>query len=399
MNSKERMFAALTLKRPTEVPVAPCYPALFFEGYTHRYYLEQYRRSMKDRDMVDIDHALDTKRRAEAIYQAYGILQKEYDWVEVFAGPSKQWAASHALEWVDDEPYYLDKLTGERQPVEQEVLSPAAMGYLDRGGSKRDKLDNSSEFPDKQAVDEKLQVVSAEELLDWGVFDLAKQVAEECGDRTFIFSNVPTPFWSTYALLGFTGMMLMMYDRPDVFHHMLERRLEQFNEVIKGFSMAGLHGIWNEDCLSSADLISPRHFEEFVFPYLQEAIQATRSCGLIPIHYHCGNAMPRIERLKDTGAACLALEESKKDWVIEIGDVVEAVGDKMCVLGNIDTIGVVLEGSPAKIEREVARQLAAGAKAGSFIVGTGSPFPLETNPRHVDALVEATRRLSPRYFS
>jgi len=36
---------------------------------------------------------------------------------------------------------------------------------------------------------------------------------------------------------------------------------------------------------------------------------------------------------------------------------------------------------------EVKRQIRIGARAKGFVVSTGSPFPLDTNPRLIDTLV------------
>jgi uroporphyrinogen-III decarboxylase len=42
---------------------------------------------------------------------------------------------------------------------------------------------------------------------------------------------------------------------------------------------------------------------------------------------------------------------------------------------------------------EVRRQVSIGARANGFVVGTGSPFPLDTNPRQIDTLVETAHSL------
>lgn len=398
MNAKQRMLDALNLKRPAELPVAPCYPCLYLEDYTHRYYKDQYMRLLRGRPSMDLDHATDTQMRAEALYKAYNIFEHKMDWMEVYYGPAKSWVDDTAIECQGDDLVYLDKVTGERYATDKESRRPSSMSYVGLGRAQEDTWDLSDLFQSAEAVDDLVRIVKAEELLDWGVFDLAKQVVEDYGDRFFISCITDVPFISTYSILGFQGMMLMMMDRPKVFHHLLERRLEQYIEIIKGFARVGVHGAWVQDCLSSAELISPEQFDTFVFPTERDFIAEVKASGIIPMLYYCGHVMPRLPRLKESGAQVIAVEESKKDFIIEIEDVVKAVGDEMCIFGNIDTIAVVSEGNPAIIEKEVARQLAAGAKARSFVVGTGSPFPLETNPRHIDALVESARRLGPKYF-
>lgn len=400
MNSKQLMFEALWLRRPPVVPFAPVYPSLYLDSTTHRHYLEQYKRSMKPKSTIDIDHREDTKRRAEALYHGYGIFEHRCDWIEVYCGFSKQWASETAVEWPDfeSEPVFVNKKTGKRVASDPEIFSYAASSYLGKGLSEnQDNWDCSMDFTSRSHVDEAIEIVKAEDLLGRGVLDFPKKVLDDYGERFFISTIVPTPLWSAYYLLGFQGMMTMMYDRPTLLHYLLERRLEQFMEIAKGFAAIGVHGIFVEECLTSADLVSPRHFDEFSFPYIKEMVKQVHQLGPVPILYYTGHVLPRLPRLKESGAAALAVEESKKDFVIEIGEVVKAVGDRMCVFGNIDAIGVGLQGTEGSIEREVARQLAAGAGAASFVMSTGSPFPRETNPRNVDDIAAATNRMSARH--
>jgi len=46
-----------------------------------------------------------------------------------------------------------------------------------------------------------------------------------------------------------------------------------------------------------------------------------------------------------------------------------------------------LHASLEEMTAEVKRQAQIGARARGFVVSTGSPFPLDTNPRLIDTLV------------
>jgi uroporphyrinogen-III decarboxylase len=83
------------------------------------------------------------------------------------------------------------------------------------------------------------------------------------------------------------------------------------------------------------------------------------------------------------------LEESKKNFRIAIEDVVERAAGRSAVFGNIDAVRFGLRGTMEEMAVETRRQAHAGSRAKGFVVSTGSPFPLDTNPRNVDALVAA----------
>jgi uroporphyrinogen-III decarboxylase len=117
------------------------------------------------------------------------------------------------------------------------------------------------------------------------------------------------------------------------------------------------------------------------------------SLGLLPIHLVCGDVMPRLKQMARYDVAAIAVEESKKDFCIEIEQVVDQVGDRVAVLGNIDAIHFGLHASAEEMAAEVRRQASIGARARGFVVSTGSPFPLDTNPRLQDTLVETAHSL------
>jgi uroporphyrinogen-III decarboxylase len=118
-----------------------------------------------------------------------------------------------------------------------------------------------------------------------------------------------------------------------------------------------------------------------------------RGLGLYPIHYVCGDVIPRLERILALDIAAVAIEESKKKFRIEIEEVVDRVQGRVAVFGNVDTIRFGLRGTMAEMEDEVRRQAEIGARNGGFVVSTGSPFPLDTNPRLIDTLVATAHSL------
>jgi uroporphyrinogen-III decarboxylase len=74
--------------------------------------------------------------------------------------------------------------------------------------------------------------------------------------------------------------------------------------------------------------------------------------------------------------------------------VIERVAGRKAVFGNIDAVRFGIHATPEEMSAEVRRQAGIGAQARGFIVSTGSPFPLETNPRMVEALVTAAHSIT-----
>jgi uroporphyrinogen-III decarboxylase len=230
-------------------------------------------------------------------------------------------------------------------------------------------------------------IVPAEDLLAGGSFDLPRLIAAEFGSEYLITTILDTPFSDAYDLLGFQGLMLTQYDRPELLHHLLRRKLAQSQEVMAAWAATGVHAVYVEETFTGADLISPRSYDRFVFAYNQPYFRQMRSLGLLPIHYVCGDVVPRLDRICEYDVAAVAVEESKKNFTINLEEVVERVDGRAAVLGNIDAVRFGLQASLDEMAAEVRRQASIGQRAPGFVVSTGSPFPLDTNPRLIDTLV------------
>jgi hypothetical protein len=390
---KERMLAALKGRAPAGLPAAPAYPSLFLADFARAYYVEQYRLRTRGLERHPVDHEEDTRFRAQALYQSYGVFKSRPDWIEVGRGPSRAWAESTDIVVADGVPHYEDKESGVRLPMADVPLPRGDAGLVPASAALEDLWDSSNEFKSTEQVDEFLPVLSASDLLARGDMDLPKKVVADYGDEYFVETVLDTPFSDAYDLLGFQGLMLIQHDRPAVFHHLLARKLSQTQEVMRAWAAAGIHGVFVEECFTGADLISPRSYDEFVFEYDVPYFHSMRSLGLLPILYVCGDVIPRIDRMVQLDISAVAVEESKKNFSIEIEDVVERVDGRAAVFGNIDAVKFGIQATMDEMAAEVKRQARIGARANGFVVGTGSPFPLDTNPRQIDTLVETAHSL------
>ncbi len=382
------------------VPAAPCYLNLYLENFMGRYYLEQYRRRIGKQTRLSIDHDEDTNFRANAFCQALGIFEETFDWLCVLSrGSSYEWARNHYVERVGADYFFVDCRNQQRLSFKDSlsiVLSPG-MGTHELPGhesadEKRSLWDLSGELSSLADVDAAISIMTTDELMSHGVFELPRQIVEDYGERYFLHTSVIAPFSNVYYVTGFAGCMMMIYDRPDLLHRIMERKMAQSMEFLKGLAKLGIHGVWIIETRASADLISPQHFIEFALPYEQALVNEIKALGMSTILYFCGDAIPRLELIRSLGVDAIALEESKKTFQINIEEIVDRVGDVACIFGNIDAIKIMAEGTPEMIEEEVKRQISAGKRARGFIAGIGSPLPPTTNPRNVDAFVRAVRR-------
>jgi len=88
------------------------------------------------------------------------------------------------------------------------------------------------------------------------------------------------------------------------------------------------------------------------------------------------------------------MEASMKHYVNDIDQVVDRIGDRVTLLGNIDPLRVLQDGSDDELRAEMKRQVAAGSRGRGFLLGTGSPVTPATPLARVQRYLELGRSLN-----
>ncbi len=385
MTGKERIFQALAGGRPEPVPIALDYLFLYLAERIEQEYVSAYRERLLRYQQVRLDPDEDAWIRAQAILRAYARFRERDDWLYAPAYPVPEVVQQRALALEGEKVYQIDLRDGSRQ-----LLLPAQQSkqefYRDYYARKHERAHRRSEI--KPLLDEYVTDMRAQRMN----MAVARHLIASQGQDYFIYTGFSGPFWALFELFGFESMMTACYDSPAEARIIMDTALELALERAGRFRDAGGHGIRIEELMVSADLISPRLYEEYVWPYEEKLCAGLRRMGLKVILYFCGDVMPRLPALTQLPIDALMVEESKKDFRIDIGEVRAAVGDQLCLFGNIDAYEVMRMGTSAQIRQEVERQLRAAGTHGAFIMGIGSPLPLDTPAEHVDILIEHTRR-------
>jgi hypothetical protein len=388
-----RMLQLLDGSQPDVLPAAPLYLGLYLEDFIRNYYAEQYTLLAQPSGSHKVSHAEDTELRAHAFYQAYGVFKSPPDWMSVYPGASYAWAKRMQIVLRDGEPYYHELDTGVQMPMRATPLQMGDQRLNPNPKYEADIWDASQDIRNVHDIEALIPLQTPDEILASGAFELPRRVVFDYGGRRFLHTILDTPYSDSYDLLGFQGLMLIQNQRPHILHALLERKLAQSKALIDAWAGVGLHGVFVEEVFSGADMISPENFDRFVLKYNRPYFAYMRSQGLRPIYYLCGDAIPRINQISQLDIVAVAVEESKKNFELRIEDVVAGVDGRKIVFGNIDAVQYGLHAGMDAMTAEVRRQAAAGRLARGFVVSTGSPFPLDTNPRLVDTLVETAHQI------
>jgi beta-phosphoglucomutase-like phosphatase (HAD superfamily) len=232
----------------------------------------------------------------------------------------------------------------------------------------------------------------ADALLVSGRYDLTKALLARYPGNLPLYCYASSPYNALLGMLGFQGMMTAMVEAPDLVHQILESQLPRPAAHLLAARRLGIGIMFVEECLASADLISPRMYLEFSFPYTRRTLQFYEELGFRTVLYFSGNLMPFLSYLRDLPWTALSFEENRKNYGIDLAEVRRVMGPDRVLFGNVDAHWLAAA-SDQEVLNEARRQVALAGAAGNFVLSVGSPFTPETRLERVRFFCEATQMI------
>ncbi|ATD58841.1 uroporphyrinogen decarboxylase [Janthinobacterium svalbardensis] len=287
----------------------------------------------------------------------------------------------------------------ERFPLDAAILFsdiltvPDAMGlglyFADGEGPKFER-------PLRTEQDVKALQVPDLESLDY-VFKAVTQIRTELNGRVPLIGFSGSPWTlACYMVEGsgskeFHTIKKMLYNRPDLMHHILAINATSVAQYLNAQIDAGAQAVMIFDSWGGA--LADGAYQEFSLAYMQQVVaqlKRDKDGVKIPAIVFTKGGGQWIEQIADIGADAVGL-----DWTVNLTRARQLVGHKVGLQGNLDP--AILFASPEQIRAEVAKVLGA---FGAPSAGTGHVFNLGhgisqfTPPESVAAMVEAVHSMS-----
>jgi hypothetical protein len=367
MTGRQKIEAALSKGGTLEIPAVICYEGIFVRDHWEQ--LTSYPWWYQ--------HAPDMER--QIAWRREAIARTGQDWFVLPPFYSREQRQYLSIDVRTNGVFRIDKRTGEKE----KLTKPQIGGWSISGELHSVRPYHLAKTPHE--IDTLIPIPSSFDpnraAMD-GRNDLAAKLLKEFGEDLYPICHVGSPLWCTYNLWGFEGMMTMIAAQPDLVEYACQRLLARSIYAVRAAATMGAAGIWIEECMT--DMISPEAFAALSTPFVRSLVEESRAAGLKSIYYFCGDPAGKWDHLISAGADALALEESKKGFVIDVEDVVERVRGRCTVLGNLDAINILPNASEEQLRTEISRQIAAGRRnGGRFIMSLGSPVTPRTSVQRV----------------
>jgi uroporphyrinogen decarboxylase len=193
------------------------------------------------------------------------------------------------------------------------------------------------------------------------------------------------------ASADFRTVKSMLYDRPELLHHILEVNCRAATAYLNAQIEAGAQVVMIFDTWGGT--LGAAEYREFSLSYMQRVVEGLK-------REHHGERVPSILFTKGGGGWLEAMAASGcdavgVDWTVDLGVARARVGQRVSLQGNLDP-AALLAGKGA-LRAGVAATLAAYGKGAGHVFNLGHGVIQFTPPDHVAALVDAVHELSPAY--
>ena len=229
------------------------------------------------------------------------------------------------------------------------------------------------------------------------VMDAVRTIRRELDGRVPLIGFSGSPWTlATYMVEGgstknYSKVKGMMFDRPDLMHHLLSTVADSVASYLNAQIAAGAQAVMIFDTWGG--VLTPRDYQAFSLDYMQRIVsQLTREADgrKVPVILFSKGAGMWLDKMADTGCDALGV-----DWTVDLSTARQLVQDRVALQGNMDP--GILYASPDRIRDEVATILASYGKGPGHVFNLGHGIHPEINPEHPAAMIEAVHELSKPY--
>ena len=351
MNGYERMMTALHGGQPDRVPIwelivnrpviEALYPDLFRGAAASRY-----------------------ERGSQGVFelQADFVEQEDLDGITVFED-------GHVQKWVDGSTF-VDEWGVTWKICPHKI--PYAVGH---------PIQNEKDLDNWQPPDPEA---------DYRLDCLRAAVRRFQGERAIVFLGHDAFEFSHY-LRGMENLLMDYALRPGSAHRVARKVMDYKLRVLERAAEEGADVLCTGDdyAHNTGPIMSPRHFQEFVLPYLQESVGVAKRHGLPFLKHTDGNLWKIIDMIVGTGIDCLDPIEPIAG--MDLGRVKQLYGERICLAGNVDCGQLLPRATRREVVEAVKETLAKGAVGGGFILASSNSIHPAVRPENYRAMVEAGR--------
>jgi uroporphyrinogen decarboxylase len=219
------------------------------------------------------------------------------------------------------------------------------------------------------------------------IWEATREVSKVIGEEAAITTTAWGPFTFAAQLRGVENLMRDVYKRPEL----AKKAIELSRDAITRFytpivENQAIEIVALAEPTASGDLISKRHFDEFVLPALQRFSSDMKNLSARTFLHICGNTTEKLDSISKTGVDLISIDRK-----VDIEAAKKVFSGIMCLGGNVDPVSIMKDGSPQQVDVAAEECLDKAAAGGGFFLMPGCDIPPSVPEPNIRALIDSAR--------
>jgi uroporphyrinogen decarboxylase len=219
------------------------------------------------------------------------------------------------------------------------------------------------------------------------MIEATRLIKAEVGGEMAVVGWTQGPFQGVMALFATNPRVFLLMDNdPDLLVEIIDWFGDFQFEYAKAMVEAGADLIGAGE--SSGYFMSPETFKRFVYDPEKKTYGRIAALGA-PVIVHCCGYVPQCIKFAPEVSPGGAIHF---DHQVSLKRAKRQIGDRITLMGNIDTNSVLQLGSPRDVEKACRKAIRAAAPGGGFILSGGCEIPKDMPHENMHAMLKAVQR-------
>jgi uroporphyrinogen decarboxylase len=219
-----------------------------------------------------------------------------------------------------------------------------------------------------------------------------RAIIDDMGDKIFVMAGFLFGlFENTWQPMGFERFSIALRREKDFLRRVIKFYEDHFCMMLEAWADAGVPGaVYTDDqAFRSGPMINPRLMKELYTDSFCRITETAHKLGMKIVVHSCGRVYDLLEWWADCGFDGVhALEPTAG---VELAKVKEMVGDRMCLLGNVDITHILVDATRDEVFEAVRKSIADAGQGGGYMIAPTNSHP-DISLERLAWMLEATKK-------
>lgn len=216
----------------------------------------------------------------------------------------------------------------------------------------------------------------------------ATQIAlDKIGQEVGVGILISGPFTAAASIYRTENLLRATSKNPEKVHELLRFCTEGLKMICKEFIKLGAI-IALCDPIASGTILKRKQYQNFVQPYTIDLMKDLHEAKGMVCYHICGDTKAIVEDMVETGCDMMSIDNR-----VDLETTKEKVGDKVCILGNVDPVEVLMLGTPETVDESIKNcfRKAYDSPKG-YILASGCDIGVDVPLENIEAFMAAARK-------